>query len=79
MLAASLPPAGSEVAPGGIVGMRAYAYLSLISLLSRVGADVYVVIGKYAALPCENAASACAFDQPMDAGSTALSLVSQPK
>jgi hypothetical protein len=40
---------------------------------------VYVVIGKYAALPAANAASAWVFDHPIEAGSTALSLVSQPK
>jgi hypothetical protein len=79
MLVAPTPPAGSAAAPGGIVGMTAYAYLPATADLSSVTFEVAETIGRKAALPAANAAIACAFFQPTAAGSTTRSVASQPR
>src|SRR6185369_9813683 len=79
MLVAPTLPAGRVVAPGGIVGMIAYAYLPATADLSRVTLEVAETIGRNAALPAPNAAIACAFFQPTAAGSTTWSVASQPR
>src|SRR5689334_25066843 len=79
MLAASTPPAGRLVAPGGTVGSSANAHLPLTAPSSSALAAVVDVSAKYPVLPLANAAIACAFVQPIAAGSTTLSLVNQSK
>src|SRR5262245_14475599 len=79
MLVAGTPLDGLLVCPGGIVGITAYAHLPATCDLSSITFEEADTIGRNSALPAPNSAIACAFFQPTDAGSTTLSVASQPR